>query len=368
MYEFIPDNPYILLTPGPLSTTKGVRSAMLLDRCTWDADYNEGVVQNIRRRLVPLATTAMPEAYTAVLLQGSGSFAVEACLGSAVPPHGKLLILHNGAYGRRMAQTARALRLDFLEYGLGETETHTAERVAEILAQNPDVSHVASVHCETGTGLINPLAETAAAVKAAGRTLIVDAMSTLGGIPFDAGALGIDFLIGSANKCIQGVPGFAFVVAKRAALARCEGAARSLCLDLYDQWKEMDRTGKWRYTSPTHVVCACARALDELAEEGGVPARYARYRENHRTLVEGMRRLGFRTLLPDSLQAPVITAFLYPDPAFDFADFYEKIKERGFVLYPGKISSADTFRIGNIGDVRAADLRRLLDAIAEVRL
>jgi 2-aminoethylphosphonate-pyruvate transaminase len=354
------------LTPGPLSTSKGVRNAMLRDWCTWDADYNEGVVQSVRRRLVSLATEVNPREYAAVPVQGSGSFAVEACLGSAVPPSGKILIIHNGAYGRRMVRMARVLRLDFIEYGVGETETLEAARVTEILSQNPEITHAALVHCETGTGLLNPLAELAAAVKAKGKALIVDAMSTFGGIPFDAGALGADFLISSANKCIQGVPGFAFVIAKREALARCEGNARSLCLDLHDQWREMDRTGKWRYTSPTHVVRAFDRALDELAEEGGVPARHARYSENRRTLVEGMRGLGFRTLLSDALQSPVITSFLYPNPEFDFPDFYKKVKEHGFVLYPGNLSRADTFRIGTIGEVRPADIRRLLEAIAEV--
>jgi 2-aminoethylphosphonate-pyruvate transaminase len=365
MHEFIPDNPYILLTPGPLSVSKGVRGAMLRDWCTWDADYNEGVVQNVRRRLASLAT-ARPEEYTAVLMQGSGSFAAEACLGSAVPQSGKLLLLCNGVYSRRMAQMARVLRLDFIECVFDETEALEAERVTELLAQNPSVTHVALVHCETGTGLLNPLAETAAAIKAKGKTLIVDAMSSFGGMPFDAGALGIDFLISSANKCIQGAPGFAFVIARREALARCEGNARSLCLDLYAQWREMDQTGKWRYTSPTHIVRAFAQALDELETEGGVPARCARYRENHRTLVEGMRKLGFRTLLADSLQSPIITAFLYPNPDFDFPDFYKKIKERGFVLYPGSISRADSFRIGSIGEVGPADMRRLLAAIAEI--
>jgi 2-aminoethylphosphonate-pyruvate transaminase len=365
MYEFIPDNPYILLTPGPLSTAKSVRYAMLRDWCTWDADYNEGIVQNVRRRLVSLATARSAE-YTAVLLQGSGSFAAEACLGSVVPQNGKILILHNGAYGKRLLQMARVLRLACIEYGLAETEVPEAERVAALLAQNPDVDCVAFVHCETTTGILNPPEGIARAVKAAGKTLIVDAMSSFGGIPFDAGALGIDFLIASANKCLQGVPGIAFVIARRDALMRCENNARSLCLDLYDQWREMDESGKWRYTSPTHVVRALYQALDDLEAEGGIPARYARYRENHRILTEGMRGLGFETLSVDPYQSPIITSFLYPFPDFDFPAFYEKIKTRGFVLYPGKLSRADTFRIGNIGAVCPSDIRKLLDAVADV--
>jgi 2-aminoethylphosphonate-pyruvate transaminase len=338
---------------------------MLRDWCTWDADYNEGVVQDIRRRLVAAATADTGD-YSAVLMQGSGSFSVEACLGSALPRNGKILILRNGAYGARMADMTRALGIDFIEYAERETEALKAERVASLLSANPDVTHVAFVHCETTTGVLNPLEEIANAVKRAGRMLIVDAMSSFGGIPFDAGSLGVDFLISSSNKCIQGVPGFAFVIAKRDALQCCAGNARSLCLDLYGQWREMDESGKWRYTSPTHVVHAFRQALDELEAEGGVGARYARYRENHRVLTGGMRKLGFLTLLDDALQSPIITSFLYPSPNFDFGVFYRKVKDKGFVLYPGKTSEADTFRIGNIGEIYPEDIRRLLGVIAEI--
>jgi 2-aminoethylphosphonate-pyruvate transaminase len=365
MYDHIPDNPYILLTPGPLSTSKGVRNALLRDWCTWDADYNEDIVQNIRRRLLALATRDV-EAYTTVLMQGSGSFAVEATLGSAVGQDGRLLIIQNGAYGQRMVEMARAARISHITYDLPETEAPKAAEVEALLAANPDVTHVALVHCETTTGILNPMAPIAAAVKAAGRILILDAMSSFGGIPFDAGASGIDFLISSSNKCIQGVPGFAFVIARRDALAVCEGRSRSLCLDLYDQWQAMDKGGKWRYTSPTHIVRAFYQALDELEEEGGVEARHERYSHNHRLLVDGMASLGFETLLPPELQSPIITSFLYPGPDFDFARFYQAVKRRGFVLYPGKISQADTFRIGNIGEVHPSDIERLLAVMADV--
>jgi 2-aminoethylphosphonate-pyruvate transaminase len=261
---------------------------------------------------------------------------------------------------------ARVLGLDFAEYSEDETEALKTGRVEALLAEAPDVTHVAFVHCETTTGVLNPLEEIAGVVKPTGRTLIVDAMSSFGGIPFDAGRLGIDFLISSSNKCVQGVPGFAFVIAKREALERCEGNARSLCMDLYDQWKTMDKSGKWRFTSPTHTVRAFYQALDELEAEGGVKARYERYRKNHRTLVDGMRKLGFQTLLDDPQQSPIITSFRYPTPDFDFPAFYKKVKEKGFVLYPGKISKANTFRIGSIGEVHPEDISRLLGIINDL--
>jgi len=365
MLDFIPDNPYILLTPGPLSTSKGVRAALLRDWCTWDADYNETIVQNIRRRLVAIAT-ADTGSYTAVLMQGSGSFAVEACLGTALPKNGRVLILTNGAYGKRIVEMARVLEIAHTEMALSETVAPSTGELQAALDCDPDITHVAIVHCETTTGILNPVEELAGIVKAAGKTLIVDAMSSFGGIPFDIGRLGIDFLASSSNKCIQGVPGFGFVIAKRDALEQCAGNARSLCMDLVGQWREMDKSGKWRYTSPTHVVRAFYQALDELEAEGGVTARHARYEENHRILVDGMRGLGFETLLPDDLQSPIITSFLYPDAKFDFKVFYEAVKAKGFVLYPGKISQADTFRIGNIGEVYPQDMKRLIEAVREV--
>jgi 2-aminoethylphosphonate-pyruvate transaminase len=366
MYETIPDNPYLLLTPGPLSTSKGVRSALLRDWCTWDADYNEDIVQNIRRRLVRLATSNTGE-YTAVLMQGSGSFSVEAALGSAIPRDGKLLVISNGAYGQRMARMAAALQIPCVEYSLPETQAPCPRRVAALLDEHLEITHAALVHCETTTGMLNPLPAIARVVKERGKIFIADAMSSFGGIPMDIGELGVDFLISSSNKCVQGAPGFGFVIARRGALEKCEGNARSLCLDLYGQWKEMDGSGKWRFTSPTHIVRAFYQALDELEAEGGVAARHARYRENQRLLARGMAALGFAPLLPQELQSPIITSFLYPSPAFDFGAFYRQVKAKGFVLYPGKISQADTFRVGTIGEVHPADIQRLLEVIGEVR-
>jgi len=249
---------------------------------------------------------------------------------------------------------------------LAETVAPNAKELQAALDADADITHVAVVHCETTTGILNPIEELSGLVKAAGKTLIVDAMSSFGGIPFDIGKLGIDFLASSSNKCIQGVPGFGFVIARREALEQCAGNARSLCMDLVGQWREMDKSGKWRYTSPTHVVRAFYQALDELEAEGGVQARHSRYSENHRLLVNGMRSLGFQTLLPDSLQSPIITSFLYPGGTFDFKAFYEAVKARGFVLYPGKISQAATFRIGNIGEVYPNDIKRLIEAVREV--
>lgn len=357
--------PYILLTPGPLTTSDTVKQVMMADWCTWDEDYNLHIVEEIRHNLVALATKK-PELYTAILLQGSGTYCVEAVLGSAIAPQNRLLILSNGAYGDRMGTIAEYHKLNYDIIEFDEISQVSEVILEEHLLKNPDITHVAVVHCETTTGVLNPLRKISRVVRKHGRKLIVDAMSSFGGVPIDVEELGIDFMISSANKCIQGVPGFGFIIARKSELLRCKGISPSLSLDIYAQWETMEKGhGKWRFTSPTHVVRAFKQAMQELADEGGVEARNKRYIENHRILVEGMRSLGFETLLPDDIQSPIITSFLYPKKDFDFKSFYTQLKEKGFVIYPGKISQADTFRIGNIGDVYPKDFDRLIEAIRQ---
>ena len=359
--------PYILLTPGPLTTSQTVKEAMLTDWCTWDEAYNLHIVEEIRKSLVSLATQHTGD-YTSILLQGSGTYCVEAVIGSVIKPGDKLLILSNGAYGDRMGNIAEYHGISYDMLAFDETEQVSVSYVDDYLSHNAEITHVAVVHCETTTGVFNPLKEIAHLVKMHGKKLIVDAMSSFGGVPLDVHELGIDFLISSANKCIQGVPGFGFIIARRSELLHCKGVSKSLSLNIYDQWEAMEKGhGKWRFTSPTHVVRAFKQAMDELAEEGGVEARHNRNCENHRVLVDGMRSLGFQTLLPDEIQSPVITSFLYPYADFNFKAFYTQLKERGFVIYPGKISQADTFRIGNIGDVHPEDFRQLIEIIRECK-
>lgn len=364
--ETIPENPYLLLTPGPLSTSKRVRAALLKDWCTWDRDYND-IVQEIRSKLTHLASTQ--ENYTAVLMQGSGTFSVEAVIGTLMPREkGTLLVLSNGAYGERIAQIARYLGIACITYATEETKTYRLDVLEKMLQENPDIYAVAVVHCETTTGILNPIEAIAPMIKRYEKRLIIDAMSSFGGIPINMDALDVDVLISSANKCIQGVPGFGFVLFKEALLKECKHHARSLSLDLYDQYETMENgSGKWRFTSPTHVVRAFAEALCELEDEGGVIRRHQRYRANQKRLVQGMHALGFTCVIESSLQSPIITSFYSPEsPAYHFGTFYHALKEKGFVIYPGKVSHVESFRIGTIGDVYPEDVERLLHAIKEV--
>ena len=363
--NIIEDRPYLLLTPGPLTTTRTVKESMLVDLSTWDDDYNN-IVQQVRSRIVQLVTRS--KLYTSVLMQGSGTFAVESTVGSVVPPDGKLLIISNGAYGRRIGLIADRLKIDFSEMRCSETTYPDSQRLNQILETDPLVTHVAMVHCETTTGILNPIRELSKIVKKHNRTLILDAMSSFGGIPLVIDDIGIDYLISSANKCIQGVPGFAFVICHQKKFEKTRGYARSLSLDLYDQWETMEtKGGKWRYTSPTHTLLAFHQALKELENEGGIGTRNKRYSACQRILVDGMSSIGFYPLLDKHLHSPIITAFRYPkEKWFNFSIFYQKLKERRFVIYPGKVSEEDTFRIGTIGDLSIDDIRHLVRVIEEV--
>lgn len=356
-------NNYKLLTPGPLTTTAAVKEEMLFDRCTWDDDY-KSITQKIRSQLLSLAG-ASPDEYTAVLMQGSGTFAVESVMTSAVSDDDKVLIVTNGAYGERIVQMAEYIGLNYTPYQVGYDAQPEEAELRALLAADPEITHIAMVHCETTTGILNPLETVAKLSKEYGKTLIIDAMSSFGGIEIDVAGLGIDYLISSANKCIQGVPGFGFVIAKLDQLKGCQGVARSLSLDLYDQWKGMDKDGKWRFTSPTHVVAAFSKALDELMEEGGVPARHARYLENNRLLRQKLAEIGIPAYISEEKQSPIITTFLFPDERFRFGDFYAYVKDRGYVIYPGKLTDVDTFRIGNIGEIYPEDIERLCGIISE---
>lgn len=352
-----------LLTPGPLTTSPEVKQAMGRDFGSRDHDFI-ALNARLRSRLVDIVGGA-PD-HVCVPVQGSGTFAVEAMLGTLVPAGGKVLVLVNGAYGERMARIValqgRALaRLDWPEDRLVEPEA-----VAAALDGDADITHVAVVHCETTTGILNPVKEVADAVRTAGRRLLIDAMSAFGALPLDCREVAFDAVVASSNKCLQGTPGMGFCIARRDVIEACKGNSPSLSLDLHDQWVAMEKTGQWRFTPPVQVIAAFARALDEYDAEGGQPGRLARYTDNCRILVQGMQRLGFTPLLPQALQAPIIVTFLTPaDPKFAFQVFYDALREKGFVIYPGKLTLADTFRIGCIGALGPEEMNGALVAIEE---
>lgn len=352
----------LLLTPGPLTTSHSVKAAMLHDYGSRDRGFIQ-LNADIRRRLVEIANGT--GSHVCVPLQGSGTFVVEAMLTTLLPRDGRLLIAVNGAYGHRMAKICKVAGRDCETIEWPEDQPVDPGAVAEKLAQSPEITHVAVVHCETTSGIRNPLPEVAKVVSDAGRRLLVDSMSAFGAMPLDVRETPIDAVVASSNKCLEGVPGMGFCIVREEMLRQSEGNAVSLSLDLFDQWQAMEKNGQWRFTPPTHAMLAFKQALDEFDAEGGVAGRGGRYTANCRVLVEGMRALGFRTLLPDELQAPIIITFHMPaDPNFDFQTFYDRLGEQGFVIYPGKLTVADSFRVGCIGRLDTDDMR---DALAAIR-
>lgn len=354
----------LLFTPGPLTTSESVKQAMMRDLGSRDREFIE-LVQNIRQRLLQVGS-AQDRGYEAILMQGSGTFAVESVISSVIPRNGKLLVAINGAYGRRMVQIAKTLGIMTESIVTPESQPIDVGQVEKMLAREPGITHVGAIHCETTTGMLNPVEALGKVVRQSGRVLIVDAMSSFGGMPLPVADWSIDFLVSSANKCIQGVPGFGFVLARRDLLVESEGRARSLSLDLTAQWKGLEADGQFRFTPPTHTLLAFWQALEELQAEGGVSERAARYAANKRALTEGMSTLGFESYLAPEHQSDIITSFRYPKhPKFSFPEFYERLSVKGFVIYPGKVSDADCFRIGTIGHIFPKDVEALVAAVGE---
>ncbi|PRA33959.1 2-aminoethylphosphonate--pyruvate transaminase [Pseudomonas poae] len=354
----------ILLTPGPLTTSARTRQAMQVDWGSWDEGFNQ-LTASVCEQLLAIIDGA--DSHHCVPLQGSGTFAVEAAIGTLVPRTGKVLVLINGAYGKRLAKICEVLGREFSTFETAEDHPTTAADVDRLLHADTAITHVALIHCETSTGILNPLAEIAQVVQRHGKRLIIDAMSSFGALPIDARAIPFDALIAASGKCLEGVPGMGFVFTNKHALAAAQGNCHSLALDLFDQHAYMAKTGQWRFTPPTHVVAALHEALLQYAEEGGLPARQQRYARNCQVLLEGMAELGLRSFLPAAIQAPIIVTFHAPhDPRYQFKDFYERVKAKGFILYPGKLTQVDTFRVGCIGHVDTPDMHAAVSAIADV--
>jgi 2-aminoethylphosphonate-pyruvate transaminase len=355
----------VLFTPGPLMTSRTVKQAMLRDIGSKDYEFI-AIVQDIRKKLIDIGQ-ADPREYTTILLQGAGTYSLEAILSSTVPPDGKILVIINGAYGKRMEKIASVLKIETIALEYSENVTAKPQDVESTLKEHPEITSVAIVHCETTTGIINPIKEIGQIVAKAGAKYCVDAMSSFGAVSVNLSQCCIDYLVSSANKCIEGVPGFSFVLAKISSLEQTEGYARSVCFDLLDQYRGLEKNGQFRFTPPTHALIAYHQALLELQAEGGVEARAVRYKKNYETLVAGMREMGFTEYLKPEDQGYIITSFRFPeDKNFSFERFYELLNQRNFVIYPGKVIDAHCFRIGNIGRIFEADIQALLAAIREV--
>ena len=355
----------LLFTPGPLTTSDTVKAALVRDLGSRDTGFIQ-VVREIRQMLLDLGGLQGNEDYTAILMQGSGTFGVESVISSVIPPeNGKLLVIVNGAYGRRIAAMAKTLHIPTIELSYPENRVPDLTEIEETLRLNEAITHVAAIHCETTTGLLNPIEDIGKIVAKYNRVYFVDAMSSFGAVPINMVDSQIDFLVSSANKCIEGIPGFSFAIAHKETLLQTEGYARSVSLDLLAQWQGLEKNGQFRFTPPVQVLLAFHQALVEIQEEGGVEGRGKRYAENNKIIIEGMKKLGLEPYLDIDTQSYIITTFPYPEhPNFNFETFYNSLSDKGFVIYPGKLTQADCFRIGNIGRMNASHMHGLLDAVA----
>ena len=353
-----------LLTPGPLTTSVATKEAMLHDWGSRDEEFIN-TDERVRNRLLDIAEAV--ETHVCVPIQGSGTFTVEGTIGTLLPREGKALVLINGAYGKRIVRIIDYLGRDCVSLETPEDTPPSVSDLDKALVSDPTITHVLVVHCETTSGILNPIESIANTVASHGRRLLSDAMSAFGAIPLSAKTVPFDAVMASSNKCLEGVPGLGFAIIRREALEAAAGNSHSLSLDLHDQWVNMENTKQWRFTPPTHVIAALDKAIEQFDAEGGVAGRFARYSANCCILTEGMRELGFETLLPDNLQAPIIVTFKMPsDPAFEFSSFYDQVKDRGYVLYPGKLTVAPSFRIGCIGHLGADEIRHALKVVEDV--
>ena len=356
------DRDRILLTPGPLTTTLRTKLAMLKDWGSWDADFN-AITARVRHELLDILHAQ--DTHVVVPLQGSGTFSVEAAVSTVVPRDGHLLVLDNGAYCKRMGKLATMMGRKTTIATRAEDAPVEVGEVERLLLADPSITHVGLIHCETGTGVVNPLKAISDLCARLGKGLIVDAMSSFAALPIDARELRFDALIAASGKCLEGVPGMGFVFLRKDLLAQCADNSHSLAMDLCDQYHYMERTGQWRFTPPTHVVVALAEAMQQFKEEGGQTARLARYEDNLRTLVDGMAALGFKTFLDLRYLSPIIVTFRAPaHAAYDFKQFYASAKAQGFMLYPGKLTEVETFRVGCIGAIGRKEMQQAVNAVA----
>ncbi|SFB38915.1 2-aminoethylphosphonate--pyruvate transaminase [Collimonas sp. OK607] len=353
----------VLLTPGPLTTSLATKTAMLRDWGSWDVSFN-AITAEVRKHLLDI--TNAHEHHVCVPMQGSGTFSIEAAINTLLPRDGHMLVLINGAYGKRMAKIVEMMGRKVSVFETAEDVPTTAADVDRLLSGDASISHVGLIHCETSTGILNPLREIAEVIASHKRSLIIDAMSSFGALAVDAATVPFDALIAASGKCIEGPPGMGFVVARKSVLEKAAGNSTSLSLDLYDQWTYMEKTTQWRFTPPTHIVAAFHQALLQFVAEGGQPARLARYQENYEALMKGMQELGLKSFLDPKTQAPIIVTIHAPDSAkYEFKRFYNQVRDKGFVLYPGKLTQAETFRVGCIGAIGAEEMRQAVHAIAD---
>ena len=348
----------ILLNPGPATTTDSVKNAMVVeDICPREKDFGQ-LLDRIKDDLVRVVHGEND--YLATLFTASGTGGLEAAITSAVPKGKKLLVVDNGAYGARMANIAKTFGIEVVHYKLEYGDYPDLAAIDDLLRKNPETSHLALVHHETTTGMLNPVQEICDLSRRYNVEVIVDCMSSYAGIPIDIKKWDTGFLISSSNKCIQGMPGLVFVIFKKSLLPAIQNQKRSFYFDLYSQYTGFQKTGQMQYTPPVQVAYALRQAIDEYFAEGEMN-RWKRYRESWETLCSGLKQLGFQFLLPRQYESQILLAIIEPNhPAYNFDSMHDYLYQRGFTVYPGKGAKEATFRLSILGDLSKTDIEAFL--------
>jgi len=346
----------ILLNPGPATTTDTVKNSLLVpDICPREKEFGE-LMKRVMKKLVDVIHGG-PE-YTSVIFTGSGTAAIEACITSVVPHDKKIFIINNGAYGKRMVQIAKINKIDCIHYEEAVNKEINLNSIESFLKQNKrEISHLAIVHHETTTGMLNPVNEICKISNSFGIECIVDAMSSYAGIPINIKEMNADFLISSSNKCIQGMAGLSFVISRVSSLDKLNNIPpRSLYLDLLGQFQSLKKTNQMRFTPAVQIFYALEQALNEYFEETAI-RRYERYKNSYDVLIRGLKDLGFKLYLPDHLHSKLLTTIYEPtNSAYSFNEMHDYLYEKGYTIYPGKCNNENTFRIANIGQIDQTDI------------
>jgi len=353
----------ILLNPGPTTTTDTVKMALVVpDICPREKEFVH-VMADVRNGLLKVVNA--DDDYTCILFAGSGTAAMDAVINSVVPPDKKILIINNGAYGERMVKIAKAYNMGCVELKFPWTERPDLTKVEKTLEDDSKITHIAIVHHETTTGLLNPLKEMVDIARSRGKTLIADTISSFAGIPIDVRSDHMDFMISTSNKCIQSMAGVSFVLCKKSEIEKtARYPLRSFYLNLYQQYKYFEEHGEMQFTPPVQVIYALRQAIKEYFEEG-IENRYHRYCHNWKVLTHGLKDLGFRLLLKEEIHSKILTTVIEPDhERYDFDLLHDLLIERGFTIYPGKIHNNNTFRIANMGSIDHKDMEAFLEALA----
>jgi 2-aminoethylphosphonate-pyruvate transaminase len=353
-----------LLSPGPVTTTRNVKFAALADFDPCSAEFIS-ITKDVQSRLLKLC--GADESYACIFVQGAGTQAVESVLSGLAPARGgKTLVVSNGEHGERAANILQRLNLPYVRIDLKAGTPVAAEDIRPLLQSDRSMTHIWLAHCDSGTGTVNPIGDIAAIANDLGRQVILDATATMGALPISAATDAISAIVGTSSVCIQALPGLSFCVVKKDLLNSSMGRSQSFSQDLFEEWRNLESSGQFRFSAPTHLVAALQRALKELVEEGGHDARRMRYERNARVVLSGMRKLGFTPLLADENAGPIVQVILAPaDGSYNYDHFHAALASRGFSIAPGRIANLATFRVGTAGNLDATTMNAFIDALKD---